>query len=346
MANKASNAILAKARAMYGHRLTPEDYEALAACRTLPEVASYLKNHTAYVQVLSQMNPAFAQRNRLELELHHEYFRKQAALCRYEMSIGQDIYRLFILQADIQQLLTCLRYLDSGRPGDYLFVLPSFLQKHTQLNLYALASVTDFASLLTALEGTPYYSRLEPLAELKDATNRLTALAAPALNGMVYDELIELFKHASKGMQDYYRRWYDLHMLPVVWRTKRMLGSHAQESQKRLRLGITALPVKTWNDLLQAEDGDAFVEELMRTRYGKEFRSIEWTRLDEAAGQLQFMWCEKNLRFSTDPVVVLLCYLELAKNEITNITHIIEGVRYGLPKEQILDTLIGVDYAA
>lgn len=343
MANKASNAILAKARAMYGHRLTPEDYEALAACRTLPEVTTYLKNHTVYAQTLAQVNPAFAQRNRLELELHHAYFQKQASLCRYEMSIGQDIYRLFILQADIQQLLTCLRYLDSGRPGDYLFVLPSFLQKHTQLDLYALASVTDFDSLLTALKGTPYYNCLQPLAVSKDDAYRLTAVAAPALNALVYDEVLNLLKHGSSGMKEYYQRWYDLHMLPIIWRTKRMLGAHEEEARKRLRLGVTALPAKTWDKLLQAPDGDTFVEELMSTRYGKEFQSIEWARLDQAAQQLQFNWCKKNLRFSTDPVVVLLCYLELARNEIINITHIIEGVRYGLPKEQILHTLIGVD---
>ena len=34
-----SNAILAKARAMYGRRLKTEDYRALLACKTVGEVA-------------------------------------------------------------------------------------------------------------------------------------------------------------------------------------------------------------------------------------------------------------------------------------------------------------------
>ena len=50
----------------------------------------------------------------------------------------------------------------------------------------------------------------------------------------------------------------------------------------------------------------------------------------------------KKLRFSTDPSVVLFCYIFLAENELTNLTHIIEGVRYHLPPEKIAPLLVGV----
>ena len=43
MRSKASNAALAKARAMYGRRLTAGDYRRLAACRTMPQLAAELK---------------------------------------------------------------------------------------------------------------------------------------------------------------------------------------------------------------------------------------------------------------------------------------------------------------
>ena len=42
----ASNAVLSKARAMYGKRLTEKDYAGLLACTSVPEVLSYLKSHT------------------------------------------------------------------------------------------------------------------------------------------------------------------------------------------------------------------------------------------------------------------------------------------------------------
>lgn len=58
LSSMSSNAILAKARTMYGRRLTDKDYEDLLACKTVPEVANYLKNETVYskfFQVLTKM---------------------------------------------------------------------------------------------------------------------------------------------------------------------------------------------------------------------------------------------------------------------------------------------------
>lgn len=46
--SSAANAVLAKARAMYGKRLTAQNYTDLLACRTVNEAAAYLKAHTAY----------------------------------------------------------------------------------------------------------------------------------------------------------------------------------------------------------------------------------------------------------------------------------------------------------
>ena len=41
---------------MYGRRLTDKDYEDLLACKTVPEVANYLKNETVYSEILSGLN--------------------------------------------------------------------------------------------------------------------------------------------------------------------------------------------------------------------------------------------------------------------------------------------------
>ncbi len=47
---KASNAVLAKARALYGRRLRAEDYRRLTDCRTMTELANELKSPAAVRQ--------------------------------------------------------------------------------------------------------------------------------------------------------------------------------------------------------------------------------------------------------------------------------------------------------
>ena len=64
-----SGAIPAKARAKYGRRLTSEDYNNLIHCKTVAEVANYLKSNTYYNDVLSQLNEHNIHRGQVELLL-------------------------------------------------------------------------------------------------------------------------------------------------------------------------------------------------------------------------------------------------------------------------------------
>ena len=48
MSSFSSNAILAKARAMYSRRLTEQNYEELLKRRSINDLVAYLKSDTAY----------------------------------------------------------------------------------------------------------------------------------------------------------------------------------------------------------------------------------------------------------------------------------------------------------
>ena len=68
---------------------------------------------------------------------------------------------------------------------------------------------------------------------------------------------------------------------------------------------------------------------------------MHYDYIEEGIGRIQHRWHLKRLRFSTNPSVVMFCYIYLAENEIRNITHIIEGVRYRMTPEEIGGMLIG-----
>ena len=54
------NAVLAKARALYGSRLRADDYRRLMACRTMTELAAALKEYPLYSEALAEVNPQYA----------------------------------------------------------------------------------------------------------------------------------------------------------------------------------------------------------------------------------------------------------------------------------------------
>ncbi|MEA4964208.1 MAG: V-type ATPase subunit [Oscillospiraceae bacterium] len=343
----ASNAVLAKARALYGKRLTQADYHTLAGCRSMTELADALRNYPLYADALEQSSSAVPRRAGIELDLRKSIFARYASLCRYEMSAGQEIYRYFILSCDMDEILTWLRYLDSGNPGQYLFVLPDFLDKHTGLDLYALARAKSIQDLLDVLQDTPYGAALAPLADA-DTEGSMLAKAEPLLMQMGHEALMRLIpkkagvKGGQPGIRQYIERTCDIAALSQAARMKR-IGMSPTAIRELLRLDCTDLTSREWDALLAAKDPQAFRVALDRTFYGKELARVESSYLQDGFQKIQYRWCCKWLRFSTDPTLTMLCYIFLAKNEVSNLNHIVEGVHYGMAAEEILSLLIGGD---
>ena len=124
----ASNAILSKARAMYGKRLREENYRDLLNCKTVSEVAGYLKNRTSYSGILAGINENEVHRGQLEGKLRQKLFEDYASLCRYELSVGEHFADYLLEHGEIEQILHSLMYLDAGNPEEYLFSLPAFFK--------------------------------------------------------------------------------------------------------------------------------------------------------------------------------------------------------------------------
>ena len=118
------NAVLAKARALYGSRLRADDYRRLMACRTMTELAAALKEYPLYSEALAEVNPQYARRVQLENLLRQSLYTRYDSLCRYDRSAGSKVYEYFTLCCEVDELTAAMRCLDAGRPGDYLFRLP------------------------------------------------------------------------------------------------------------------------------------------------------------------------------------------------------------------------------
>ena len=104
-ASKASgNAVLAKARALYGERLRADDYRRLMGCRTMTELAAALKEHPVYADALADVNPQYARRAQLESLLRQSLYNRYDSLCRYDRSAGSKVYEYFTLCAEVDEL--------------------------------------------------------------------------------------------------------------------------------------------------------------------------------------------------------------------------------------------------
>ena len=344
-----SNTILAKAHAMYAGRLTEANYNDLLNCKNVGEIATYLKNRTVYADILQDAVTETLHRKQLEALLHKRLFNQYASMCRYELSIGTELYRCFIIRAEVEEILSFLRLLCNHHPEDYLFSLPPFLTEHTRLNLFALAEIKEFEEILRVLNGTEYFKIMEPFVRQSKETGEIDYFSIEAqMKKYEFEKLCTIVDKAFGGkyrrdVQQYFEREVDIENIINIYRLKHTIQASKEEIKETLVFGNNVLTRQELEHLAGASTDQEFMSRLKSTQIGQRLQEKNYRYLEEGVQQVRFDLEKRSFRFSTNPYIVMFAYIFLAENEVQNITHIIEGIRYSMPPETIKSLLIGVD---
>lgn len=340
----AANSVLAKARAMYGKRMTAQNYSELLSCRSVGEAASYLREHTAYKSVFDGVPMGALHRRQLETLVHDHLSTQFASLCRYEKFIGDGFSAHFVMRSDVELLLHAIRRINRTHPDDFPKVLPPFFYRHSNIDVQSIGKVTDFNSLLLAAEGSPYKAVLEPFASRGEGGSPDYFGMELALNKYFYAESAKMIEKNYKGktrgeLLEMLSFLADTENIISIYRLKRMTDMPHTLLRTMLMPG-GAMSEKTLERFLEAGDAESALGTFKGTPY-EPFADRGDSSVEDVVGRLLYDYCRKKIRFSSTPSVVMLCYVRLAENEVNNITHIIEGIRYNIPPDEINRLLIG-----
>ena len=337
-----SNVILAKARAMYGRCLTAQDFHNLLACHSVSEIASYLKNRTAYAGVLADINESTIHRGHLESLLRRKLWNDYASLSRYDRTVGMRMSDYLIQLAEIQQILACLRLMSAGRTQEFFFAMPMFLNGHTHLDLARMAHSKNYAELLDALGNTPYRAILErfppeegriPFTSIENALyTRLMHTLLSIVNdtkGDLHKELLRLC-----GSQ------IDAQNVSRILRLKTYFGADPDTIRSQLLPSGGTIPRKILERMLQASTADEVLSLFFTTPAGRQLPEAHRTFVHDLYHRVPYFNARHDMHFSIHPMVVLVSYVLITEVELDDIINVIEGIRYGLSPEEIKPMLV------
>ena len=337
-----ANAILAKARAMYGRRLTNENYKDLLACQTVGEVASYLKNHTAYSKTLAGINENVIHRGQLEVKLKQKLFEDYASLCRYEISVGAHFAQYLIMRSEIEQILHSIMLLDAGKPEEYLFSMPVYLNKHTHIDLTALSRIRSYDDLLDALSHTPYRKMLESFTPVKGIPINYTGIENTLYTYLFSNifQVIDKYKRGetAKQLREIFNSYIDLLNYSRIVRLKLSYNSGPDFIRSSL-LPFGTISPRMLTEMIEAENEDQVTAIMNKNSIGRHFLKVAHTYIDEIPNRVKYMICRRDIHFSTHPSVVMISYAFITQAELTDIITIVEGIRYKLPPDEIAKLL-------
>ena len=338
-----SNVVLAKARTMYGRRLTLTDYSELLKCNSVGEVAGYLKNHTVYGKALAGIVENEVHRGELESRLKQKLMEDYVSLCKYEVEVDRHFSRSFIQQDEIHYLLRTILRLNAQTPesGEYFF--PPYLIHSSELNLPALARVKNVDDLKKEVEGTSYEKLMEPFLANPGQRIDYTGLEN-VLYRYLYSGLVETISNhfsgeVKKQLLSIYQTYLDLNNYVRIVRMRIQYGADADSARKSL------LPTGTFSDaclnkMLQGTTEEEIQDVLGHTELGRKALKMNPVYLDEIPARMNYQICRHAIDFSVYPPVVLISYISLSEMEISNIVTIIEGKRYQLEPDEIRKLLV------
>lgn len=338
-----SNVVLAKARTMYGRRLKMTDYSELLKCRSVGEVAGYLKNHTVYGKTCAGIAESEVHRGELESRLKQKLMEDYASLCKYEAQVDKTFSRSFIQHDEISILLDTVVRLNAEFPVKEDYFFPPYLLRGSQLNLNTLARAKNVDDLKSVIKGSPYEQLMSPFLEEGNARIDYTELENVLYRYLYSGVMKTISKHffgkAKQQLLSIYRSKLDLGNYVRIVRMKIQYGTDSDTAKKAL-LPTGSFSEASLDKMLQGHTEEEIQNVLEHTEFGRKALRVRHVYLDEIPARMNYELCRHNIDFSIYPAVVLISYIFLSQTEISNIITIIEGKRYGLEAEEIRKLLI------
>lgn len=332
-----NTAIVSKARAMYGRRLTQSDWEALLACSSVAEAAAYLKSSTAYGSVLSGINESSIHRGELEDLLHQRLMQETLRLSRYDLGIGEHTANYLLGQIEVDQILHAAIRINSHQETDLTPPNP-YLNNRTRFDQRLVDQAATFEQLLEAMQGTRYYKVLLPFRTAEGGIRDYTGLENALLTDL-YAQLYKVIDKESHGaertaLHEMFDDMVDLQNYTGIIRLKSYY--HVTDSQIRAcLLPFGKLPKTKLEQMIAADTPAQATAVMATTRLGKRAFQLPYDLPGDLVLQVRYRECHRNIFFSSESSVVMLSYIFLMQTELNGLINLIEGLRYGVSKAEI-----------
>ena len=345
---KASNSILAKARAKYGRRLTPKNYRDMAALPSVSDVAAYLKNYTRFSEILANTKESSIHRDYLEKLIVDSNLENIAQLCRFEKSAGEKLYEYIVQKVETDEIINFVRYLAAGIPEQYLLDFSGRVDKMSKINFFKLAEVRSFKELMAFMAKTRYRKVFHSFPSTVGGVPDVTMIEA-SLDNLVFKDTLKLIKSGGfsegtkKELEELLGVQADLLNLRRLYRGKKYYNVSTDLLRARMIDTHRHFSKRTTEKLIAAADEKEVLEIIKTTYYNRFLDKYDFEHIDFFAACVMQELCGRRMKMSVSPAVVMFCYVIYTESETENITNIIEGVRYEESPDKISQVLIQID---
>jgi len=330
-------AVNAKIKTMEGRFLKDEDYESLLKLESVAEVAGYLKEKTAYRDILTSVDTASVHRGMLENLIKQNMVKSIDRIIHYFTGDYKSFIKTLYAKYEIEELKAIARAIFNDRDAGDLRS-GAFLGKYSGLDTERVFEAKSIRDIIYALEGSEFYKFLIPLVDGNFTENlfRFEMILDMSYYSILQKEWSRLAKrdigilHQAQGIIA------DLLNIQWIYRGKKFYRLSPEELLNyTINIG-RRLDFNLLKSLCYTQSLEEFFRLVKTTRYSFMFKEDETTDIFMERRMERYIYFElralvKNYNLSIISAFAFIIFLEY---EVKDIISIVEAIRYKVPGEQ------------
>ncbi len=344
MSTYAGNAIITKAKSLYGKRLRAEDYEQLLRYNKISDIVAYLKKNDKYSNTLDDIMDFSIHRGQLEDLINKSYFNNLTKMVKFVGTQDKKFYELDMIRREIDIVLSSVRSIISGSIESSIRDLPLFFRNHASFDIGEISKSLSMTDLLKALEGTRYFEVVRPYYK-NDPSEIKYSLIEHDLYKQYHSIVIERINKYYKGktrrkLMDIYQSKIEIENVIKIYRLRKFYNAKEEEIMSTLLTENIRMSKNKLRELINQKDPNDILKVLSKSQYVEFKDSDDYVYIEYQAEKIKYNLSKRYMYFSNNPPIVYTVFLFLNDIEKNNIFNIIEGVRYDIEKADIEKMLI------
>lgn len=330
--------IKTKVKSMDSKLISTDDYQKIAYFDSVADFILFLKNHPGYRDIFSQYDEHELHRSDAERIFINGLYLDYTKIYRFANASQRRNLDLIFFRYEVNILKSCIRLIYHTEDAYNLSIFHPFFNKHSKVNVAALAAAHSMDEYINYLKGTEYYSLLHKVQQRLQATSfdyemELDIYYFKKTWKIIEKELKRTDRNVIKR-----RLGTEIDLLNIMWiyRAKRIYDMNSSD----IYACIIPVNYKLSKELLLKLAGSASMEEFFSILNTSHYKTIipslaDGTMERTSKDIISQIYKLNSIKYPAS-MASIHYYLYHKELEIARLTTALECIRYGLtPQEKL-----------
>jgi len=330
-------AVNTKIKAMEGQFLKDEDYASLLRMESVPEVARYLKEKTAYYEILANVEVESIHRGMLENLIKQNMVKNIDRIIHYFTGDYKDFIETLYAKYEIEELKAIARAV-YNRKDAADFGSSAFIGKYSGLDLKKVFEAKHIRDIINSLYGSEFYKFLIPLVDGNFTENpfRFEMVLDMSYYTILQREWSKLSKGDIGTLKHAQGIIADLLNIQWIYRGKKFYRLSTEELLNyTINIGYR-LDFNLLKALCYSKSIEEFNNIVKATKYSFMFKEDETTDIYMERRMERYIYFELKalVKANNLSIVSAFAFIIFLEYEARDIISIVEAIRYKIPVDQ------------